>query len=216
MSGLELSNLTAVFDGRDVLGPISLTVAEGDRVALVGKSGAGKSTLLKLAFQHGARHAALVPQDLGLVQPLPVFHNVFMGRLDERSLWYNTATLFRPFRRDRQEIGDLLDQVAMGDKLWQPVAALSGGQRQRTAIARALYHRSRTLLADEPVSALDGPMAARVMELLRARFPTSLIALHDIDLALAYCNRIVGIQDGHIALDRRADELSESDLLALY
>jgi phosphonate transport system ATP-binding protein len=104
----------------------------------------------------------------------------------------------------------------LAEKLWTPAAALSGGQRQRVAIARALYRGAPLLLADEPVSALDGPMAHQVMALLRDRFETSVIALHDVDLALAYCNRIVGIQDGGIALDAGADRLSASDIMSLY
>lgn len=216
MPTLELHNLTASFNGERVLGPLSLSVADGDRVALVGKSGAGKSTLLKLAYQHCRQDVALLPQELGLVQPLPVFHNIFMGRLNQHSLWYNAASLFRPFQRDRDEIGSLLEQVDMADKLWQPVASLSGGQKQRTAIARALYQGSPLLLADEPVSALDGPQASAVMELLTTRFNTSLIALHDTSLALQYCTRIIGIADGTVALDEPSARLSESDILPLY
>lgn len=216
MSALDLQNLTASFDGRRVLGPLSLSVAPGERVALVGKSGAGKSTLLKLAYQHRQQDLSLVPQELGLVPPLPVFHNVFMGQLNNHPLWYNAITLARPFRRDRERIQALLAQVDMADKLWQPVAALSGGQKQRTAIARALFHGASALLADEPVSALDGPQAISVMELLEAQFATSLIALHDTSLALRFCNRIVGIADGVIALDERSNRLSENDILRLY
>ena len=72
------------------------------------------------------------------------------------------------------------------------------------------------LLADEPISALDGPMAHLVMELLRQRFDTSVIALHDVEMALKYCNRIVGIQDGQVALDEASDRLKAADIMFLY
>lgn len=216
MTGFALNNLSASFNGRRVLGPISLEVNKGERIALVGRSGAGKSTLLKLAWQHCGPDVALVPQDLGLVPALPVFHNVFMGRLNERSTWYNIVSLFRPFKRDREEIQSMLASLSIADKQWAPLASLSGGQRQRTAIARALYQNSDTLIADEPVSALDSALANTVMSLLSERFSTSLIALHDVDLALRYCNRIVGIQNGEIALDEASSRLSEADILPLY
>ena len=182
MSGFDLSGLTASFGGERVIGPLSLSVREGERVGLVGRSGAGKSTLIRLVYEQVERLAALVPQDLGLVNALPVFHNVYMGRLDAHGNWYNMVTLVRPFTRDSRDVKSLLSELGMTEKAWMPTASLSGGQRQRVAIARALYRQSGLLLADEPVSALDGPLAHQVMTLLRERFKTSVIALHDVDL----------------------------------
>lgn len=216
MAGFDLSGLTASFGGERVIGPVHLNVKEGDQVALVGKSGAGKSTLIRLIHQRVNRESSLVPQDLGLVSALPVFHNVFMGQLDKHSTWYNTITLIRPFNRDRKQVKELLDALTMSEKLWIPTASLSGGQRQRVAIARALYRNAPILLADEPISALDGPMAHHVMQLLKDRFKTSVIALHDVEMAMQYCTRIVGIQDGQIALDEPSDRLAAADIMSLY
>ncbi|QTN40737.1 ATP-binding cassette domain-containing protein [Marinobacter salsuginis] len=216
MAGFDLSGLTASFGGERVIGPLTLTVKEGDQVALVGKSGAGKSTLIRLIHQRVDRESSLVPQELGLVNALPVFHNVFMGQLDKHATWYNTVTLIRPFKQDRKQIAELLDALRMSEKLWIPTASLSGGQRQRVAIARALYRNAPVLLADEPISALDGPMAHHVMKLLKDRFKTSVIALHDVDMAMKYCNRIVGIQDGQVALDEPTERLKAADIMSLY
>ncbi|MEQ5815131.1 ATP-binding cassette domain-containing protein [Marinobacter sp. NFXS11] len=216
MSGFDLSGLTASFGGERVIGPLSLKVKEGEQVALVGKSGAGKSTLIRLIHERVNRESSLVPQDLGLVNALPVFHNVFMGQLDKHSTWYNTLTLIRPFSKNRDEVRELLKALGMPEKLWLPTASLSGGQRQRVAIARALYRKAPVLLADEPISALDGPMAHLVMELLKKRFQTSVIALHDVEMALKYCSRIVGIQDGQVALDESTERLSATDITSLY
>lgn len=216
MSGFDLSGLTASFGGERVIGPLSLTVKEGEQVALVGKSGAGKSTLIRLIHERVNRESSLVPQDLGLVNALPVFHNVFMGQLDKHATWYNTLTLIRPFPRNRDEVRELLRSLGMAEKLWLPTASLSGGQRQRVAIARALYRNAPVLLADEPISALDGPMAHLVMDLLKQRFQTSVIALHDVEMALKYCTRIVGIQDGQVALDESSDRLTATDISSLY
>ena len=216
MSGFELTGLTASFGGKRVIGPLSLRVQQGEKVALVGKSGAGKSTLMRLIHERVDRESSLVPQDLGLVNALPVFHNVFMGQLDKHSAWYSVVTLIRPFFRDREKVREILEALGMPEKLWMPAASLSGGQRQRVAIARALYRNAPMLLADEPISALDGPMAHLVMELLRQRFDTSVIALHDVEMALKYCNRIVGIQDGQVALDEASDRLKAADIMFLY
>lgn len=216
MSGFDFSGLSASFSGERVIGPLSLRVESGEQVALVGKSGAGKSTLIRLIHERVNRDASLVPQELGLVNALPVFHNVFMGQLDRHAIWYSTITLIRPFARNRAEVSGLLKTLGMSEKIWMPAASLSGGQRQRVAIARALYRNAPILLADEPISALDGPMAHMVMELLKERFATSVIALHDVDMALKYCTRIVGIQDGQVALDERSDRLTSADIMSLY
>jgi len=216
MQPLAFTRLNASFDGKRVIGPLDLTVNPGEHVALVGKSGAGKSTLIKLLYERLAREASLVPQGLGLVNALPVFHNVFMGQLDKYPTWYSTLTLLRPFTQDRERVRTLLDDLGIPEKQWVPAASLSGGQRQRVAIARALYREAPVLLADEPISALDGPMAHLVMKALTSRFSTSIIALHDVDMALAYCNRIIGIQDGRIALDVPSESLEASDIMTLY
>lgn len=216
MSGFDLSALTASFSGKRVIGPLSLRVNPGDKIALVGRSGAGKSTLIRLIHERVNRDSSLIPQDLGLVNALSVFHNVFMGQLDKHATWYNTVTLARPFAKDRAEVNTLLQFLGMTEKLWTPAASLSGGQRQRVAIARALYRNASVLLADEPVSALDGPLANSVMTLLRDRFSTSIIALHDVELALNYCTRIVGIHDGQVALDEPSANLTSSDIMSLY
>lgn len=216
MTGFDISGLTASFGGERVIGPLSLSVRDGERVGLVGRSGAGKSTLINLIHQQMEGVSSLVPQNLGLVNALPVFHNVYMGRLDANATWYNTLTLIRPFARDTRDVKALLAELAMPEKIWVPAASLSGGQRQRVAIARALYRNSGLLLADEPVSALDSPAAHLVMRLLNERFRTSVVALHDVELALAYCTRIVGIQDGQIALDEPSEKLTPADIMPLY
>ncbi|GHD47100.1 phosphonate transport system ATP-binding protein [Marinobacter persicus] len=216
MPEIRFDGLTASFAGKQVVGPLSLHIRDGEHVALVGKSGAGKSTLIRLMYQHAEQQASLIPQDLGLVNALPVFHNVFMGQLHEHSLWYNTWTLLRPFKTDRKAIAALLGQLGMEEKQWTPAASLSGGQRQRVAIGRALYRQAPLLLADEPISALDGLLAHQVMEHLVEQFPTSVVALHDVDMALKYCDRIVGIKDGLVALDAPAAELTPADIMTLY
>ncbi|MBD3896411.1 ATP-binding cassette domain-containing protein [Halomonas sp. ML-15] len=217
MIPLALTDAVAAYGETRVLGPLSLTLAPGERVALVGKSGAGKSTLLALMHEEWReREVALMPQALGLVDTLSVFHNVYMGRLDRHPWWRNLLTLVRPRPSDVAEVDALLERLGIADKRWTPCGELSGGQRQRVASARVLYQGGEVLLADEPVSALDGPQAASVMQALADGYPTAVVAMHDLDLALRYCTRVVGIQAGEIAIDQPSQRLSVHDLQPLY
>lgn len=216
MSLLRLHEVHASFGNKRVLGPITLEIAAGERVALVGRSGAGKSTLLSLMYDQVRAQSALVPQELGLVPSLSVFHNVFMGRLSANPTWYNLANLVRPFQHELETIRPLLARLGIEDKLRTAAGSLSGGQKQRTAVARSLYQRADILLADEPVSALDGPLAETVMTALTETYQTAVVALHDVELALHFSTRIVGISEGVVALDEPSDRLSPRDLLPLY
>lgn len=216
MDGLRFTGLSGYFGGHRVLGPLDLTLAPGEQVALVGRSGAGKSTLIRLIHEQTRSRSSLVPQALGLVEALPVFHNVYMGRLEQRSTAYNIATLIRPFRADREAVRTILAGLDMDELIWRPAGSLSGGQKQRVAIARAIYRGGDLLLADEPVSALDGPMATTVMTRLQAAFPTFVVALHDVELALAHTHRIIGIRDGQIVLDAPSRSLTVDAIRPLY
>lgn len=217
MTTLALHNATADYGGTPVLGPLNLRLIRGERVALVGRSGAGKSTLLNVMYEQWRQQgAALIPQELGLVPTLSVFHNVYMGRLAERPSWYNLVTLARPFRRDVAMVKSLLQRLGIADKCWAPSGELSGGQRQRVAAARAVYQAGGVLLADEPVSALDGPQADVVMSTLCEAYPTAVLAMHDLELALRFSDRVVAISEGAIALDQPSARLSPGDLLPLY
>lgn len=216
MTLLQLQDVTAAYGSQRVLGPISLQLRAGECVALVGRSGAGKSTLLGILYERMRAETAFVPQELGLVQSLSVFHNVFMGQLADHPAWYNIANLIRPLRREVAAIEALLERLSIAEKIWTPVGELSGGEKQRTAVARSLHQHGRILLADEPVSALDGPQAEVVMDCLTQSYPTAVIAMHDVELALRYAQRIIGICRGEVVLDEAGAGLEPRDLLFLY
>jgi len=216
MSPLILNQAYADFDGTQVLGPISLHVQPGEHIALVGRSGAGKTTLLSLLYDRRRSDITFIPQNLGLVDTLSVFHNVYMGQLATHSGAYNLINLIRPFRTQIRAVTAVLEQLDMASTLWSRVGELSGGQRQRVAVARSLFQDVDVLLADEPVSALDGPRSEAVMQALIKQSTTSIIAMHDLDLARRYANRLIGIQDGTIALDAPCRSVNTHDLDALY
>ena len=216
MSPLILNQAYADFDGTQVLGPISLHVQTGEHIALVGRSGAGKTTLLSLLYDRRRSDITFIPQNLGLVDTLSVFHNVYMGQLATHSGAYNLINLIRPFRTQIRAVTAVLEQLDMASTLWSRVGELSGGQRQRVAVARSLFQDADVLLADEPVSALDGPRSEAVMQALIKQNTTTIIAMHDLDLARRYANRLIGIQDGTIALDAPSRAVNTHDLDALY
>jgi phosphonate transport system ATP-binding protein len=107
-------------------------------------------------------------------------------------------------------------RVDLADAVRQKAGTLSGGQQQRVSVARALYNGRPIVLGDEPVSALDARQGARVLETIHAVHATSILALHDVALALDHASRVVVLKDGRVALDAPAAGLRAADLVALY
>ena len=199
-----------------VLTDLSFEIYRGERVALVGKSGAGKSTLLNYLRQLQPAQVAWCPQQTGLVPMLSVYHNIYMGALQRHGTLFNLLNLMRPFQQPLAEVRELTERLALDTKLFTSVDRLSGGQQQRTAIGRALYQQRPVLLADEPVSALDAYQSARLLQLLCLQHDTLVLALHQVDQALAVCDRVIGLSGGRLVLDAPSAELCAKDLAPLY
>lgn len=204
---------TAGYAGRSVLHGVDLAIRQGERVAIMGRSGAGKSTLLNLLYAERPRDVALVPQAAALVKVLSVFHNVYMGRLDRHSTAHNLRNLIWPTRQDLEAVGEELKAVDLADKIHEVAGALSGGQQQRTSVARSLFNGRRVLLADEPVSALDRVQGSGILTLLRRRFETLVVVLHDVPLALEHFDRIVVLEQGRKTIDAPAASMKANDLI---
>lgn len=216
MDLFELNEECASYKGQQVLDRVSLQIKAGEKIALVGQSGAGKSTLLRLLFNNRKDECAFVPQDLGLVNNLSVFHNTFIGRLHKNSTFYNLANLIRPFTDEQSAVLSILSELQLSDKIFSPVGELSGGQQQRTGIARALYQKCEIFLGDEPVSAVDEHQARKIMGVIIQNHKTVVLAMHDVQLALRFCDRIVGLSSGRIVLDRKSADMSSSDFDGIY
>ncbi|PAU96722.1 ATP-binding cassette domain-containing protein [Paracoccus salipaludis] len=210
---------TLGYGGAAVLRGVTLTLDRGERLVLLGRSGAGKTTLLNALYDRltgAGLRVALAPQDHALVPQLSVTKNALMGRLDDHGALRNLWTLLHPPARDRAEVRALLDPLGLSAQADRPVEALSGGQRQRTALARALYRGGEVLIADEPVSAVDETQAVALLEMMRAHFPASVLALHDVELARSFATRLVGIRAGRIVLDAPPGAVSPAAIEALY
>ncbi len=202
-----------------VLQGITFALAPGERVVLLGRSGSGKTTLLNAIHDRlvetGSR-VALVPQDHALVPQLSAAKNTLMGRLDDHGPLYNLANLVRMRRADRTAVDAVLEDVGLAPEADRPVEGLSGGQKQRTALARAFYRGGDVLIGDEPISAVDETQGARLLRRIGERFPTSVLALHDVDLALGFATRIVGLRAGTVVLDAPPSGIDRGTLDALY
>lgn len=199
-----------------VLDDVSLSIALGECVALVGKSGVGKTTLLAALREQQSNSVAWCPQQHGLVPMLSVYHNIYMGGLQRHNTLYNLFNLIKPLSQPLQEVANLAKQLQLDEYLLARVEQLSGGQAQRVAIGRALYQQQNVFLGDEPVSAVDDYQAQQLLALLLEKHETLVLALHDVQQALGFCDRIIGLKDGAIVLDAPSSSLKANDLVELY
>ncbi|MFE7629547.1 phosphonate ABC transporter ATP-binding protein [Kocuria sp. NPDC057446] len=243
---LGLQDLSVAYGARLALDRVNLSVRRGERVALVGPSGAGKSTLLGLAngtvAPTGGRVEVLgvdpaaaspvalralrgrigaVHQQLNLVGPLQVVHNVNAGRLGTWSRLRALRSLVRPLHVE--EARAALERVGIAEYLHTRTDRLSGGEQQRVALARVLVQDPDLVLADEPVSSLDPARAEEVMSLLCGVLDeqagarrTLVVSLHDFDLAVRHCDRIVGLRQGRVVLDVAVEEVAEGTRERIY
>jgi len=212
----NLVNESIFYDDFKAIDSLTLNIQKGEKVALLGKSGSGKSTLLKRMFELQKEFSSYIPQELGLVNNLSVFHNVYISKLDTNSLFYNIRNFIIPCKEQVSGISNILKDLLLDDKLFTKSLNLSGGQRQRVAIARAMYGQSEILLADEPVSALDEFLSKKVIEKLNASFETVVCTMHNVDLAIENFDRVIGLKDGEVLVDKHSSELTQEDRNRLY
>lgn len=227
----------------DALQGLSLRVASGEQVAIIGPSGAGKTTLLHLlacalqpsdgVLQLNGRNPWALPRselqqlrgELFLapqVPPLPprqrVVTAVLAGRLPHEGLWASVRSLFYP--TDIALAERALGQFDVSDKLFDRVDRLSGGERQRVGLARALASQASLFLVDEPLSALDPTRAQQAIESLtqaaRQRGATLVTTLHHVEMALHHFPRIIGLRGGALAFDLPAAQVTPERLHQLY
>jgi phosphonate transport system ATP-binding protein len=240
---VQLRQVSRQFGPLTALQAISLQVQPGERVALVGPSGAGKSTLLSLIngtlfpsqgevvvldqplaalsaqrLRQLQRSIGTIYQQLNLIESLRVVHNVNAGQLGRWPFWKAALSLLWP--QEVMTAAQALAEVGIPEKLYARTDQLSGGQQQRVAIARVLVQDPQLILADEPIASLDPARGQEVMALLsrlcQEHHKTLIVSLHAVEMALRYCDRIVGLRQGRIFFDRPTPEVGEADLKLLY
>ena len=197
---------------------VTIEIASGQRVALLGKSGSGKSTLLNLlgGLDHptegdlevaGQKLEKLSRRELAafrLASVGMVFQsfNLIPSRTALENVELPMMFAGRPRRQRRNEAQQALQAVGLGARVHHWPAQLSGGENQRVAVARALVNQPRILLADEPTGNLDSATAREVMGLLMDHVEkhgtTMILVTHDEELAKEYTQRVIRLKDGHL------------------
>ncbi len=220
---IEIKNIQKTYNyGKSnafqALNDVSLTINDGEMVAIIGKSGAGKSTLMHILgcideFESGKYYLngedvsslnekkraqirnskiGIVLQDFALVESYSVIENVMLPLYFSKGIKGKKEKMAKAI--------DVLKQMEMYEFVDKKVNKLSGGQKQRVAIARAMINNPKILLADEPTGALDVKMSAEIMsifEKLNEQGTTVIIITHDMEIAKK-CGRIIEISDGRI------------------
>lgn len=242
---IEIAGLCKSFDGkRPVLQNIHLTIPRGQAVALIGHNGSGKSTLLRSCLQLikpcsgtvrvlGSDMTSLSHEQLrrmrsqvgfvfqrhNLVSRLSVLSNVLHGVQARRKgpqTWFHCLAP----QKERQAAMTQLQRVGLTHLAGQRVDQLSGGESQRVAIARALMQQPKIMMADEPVASLDPNAGEEVMRLflslIRDQGLTLLFVSHNLEHALRYADRIIGLRDGCLELDQSSESANLLMLRSLY
>lgn len=234
MKLLEIEHLKKSFGGIEVLSDLSMSVSEGEVVAVLGPSGSGKSTMLRCASLLEAMDAGALRYAGSTVAEDVDGRSVYVGKKEQRELKSIFGLVFQNFnlfphytvlkniidapvhvqKRDKEEVVQearaLLKKVGLEDKEDAYPCRLSGGQQQRVAIARALAMRPRMLFFDEPTSALDPEITAGILRILRQLAEekmTMIIVTHEIDFARKVADRVVFMDGGVVVEQGRPEDV---------
>ncbi|MYT97943.1 MULTISPECIES: ABC transporter ATP-binding protein [unclassified Streptomyces] len=217
-------------EGRHLVDAVDLIAADGETVGLVGPNGSGKTTLLRCVYgtlrpTHGrvlldgddlatlpvksrARRIATVPQESHAGFELTVGQVVAMGRAPHKRFWEADSAA------DTALVADALERVGIAALEPRTFASLSGGERQRALVARALVQQPALVVLDEPTNHLDIRYQLEVLSLVRGLGTTNLLALHDLNLAAYYCDRLYVLKDGRVVASGTPEEVLTAELLS--
>ena len=243
LAGVTARHPAASSQSRPAIDQLSLKIAPGEHVAVIGPSGAGKTTFLQLlAAALKPSHGTVLLDDQSIWSlstknlqrqrgrlfyapqspPLPprqrVIVSLLAAKLPALSLWRSLQNLVYP--QHVEEVAQALSQFDLQDKLWERVDRLSGGERQRVGLARALLAPAGMWLVDEPLSALDPTRARQAIATLlreaRVREVTLVTTLHQVNVATSEFPRVLGLRDGKLVFDLPGDAVTAEHLAELY
>lgn len=192
---------------------------------------AGSQSLIEIEGQCVQRNGSLsknirqvrsqigfVFQQFNLVDRLPVLVNVLVGLLHRMPVWRSWLRSFN--HAERAHALDMLGRVGIADCHAQRASTLSGGQQQRAAIARTLVQGAKVVLADEPIASLDPESSRKVMDILarinREDHCTVVVSLHQVEVAMTYCPRVIALHQGQVVYDGPSAALTPQLLRELY
>jgi phosphonate transport system ATP-binding protein len=227
-------------DGTIALNGVDLKVHKGDFIALLGPSGSGKTTLIRsisgmvlpdcgsISFNGKStlncdntfllKQLGVVFQDFNLVENLCALNNTLCGLLCHSNRFMSMFYIFN--KQQKLQALDCLRRVGLLTKAYSRVSTLSGGQKQRVGIARAVVKNPTLLLADEPVASLDPMISNAIMTLLwdlSKEFGITVIcSLHQVNLALNFSDRIVGLSNGSVVIDAQTKNVDNAKIQKMY
>ncbi len=226
---LDVQNISWSVDERKIVDQVLLDVQAGEFVGLLGPNGCGKSTLLrtiyrvlkpdvglvtldgddvwKMSPREVAQRTAVVAQERGSEFDFTVHEMVMLGRNPYKGLFDEDT------RTDYALAEAALRQVNMLHFAKRNVRTLSGGEKQRVLVARALTQQANFLVLDEPTNHLDIRYQLEILTLVKELNVTTLAALHDLNLAAHYCDRIFLLQEGRVVASGTPEEVLQPDLI---
>lgn len=241
---LEVKSVSKQFGSETkALTDINFSVNEGEFVAIIGPSGAGKSTLLRcinrmidatggeIIFDNMSvtklkkkelkmvrTKIGMIFQHYNLVNRLSVIENTLHGNLGKKSTIAGMLGLYS--QEEKEQAVQILSILGLEDLIYKRADQLSGGQKQRVGIARALIQTPRMLLCDEPIASLDPNSAKVIMDHLRDISTTMgitvLVNLHQVDVALKYSDRVIGINSGQVVFNGAPNTITKEDIQLIY
>ncbi|MCQ3972043.1 MAG: ABC transporter [Anaerolineae bacterium] len=230
---LQVNEVTWSVEARKIIEAITLAVKPGEFVGLLGPNGSGKSSLLRtiyrllkpdaglitlddenvwqLSAREAARRTAVVTQENPGEFDFSVYEMVLLGRNPHKDL-FDRNTL-----EDFRLVEEALARVDLSDLARRSFQTLSGGEKQRVLIARALVQQAKFLILDEPTSHLDIHYQLEILELIKSLGITTLAALHELNLAAYYCDRVYILKAGQVVASGSPEAVLHSDLIrAVY
>lgn len=226
---LQAENVSWSVAAKQIVDAVSLVVDEGEFVGLIGPNGSGKSSLLRTIYRilqpdsgvielggtnvwdvtpsEVARQMAVVMQESTGDFDFSVREIVMMGRNPHKGM-FDRETVW-----DIQLVDDALDQVGIVDFAQRSFLTLSGGEKQRVLIARALVQQANFLVLDEPTNHLDIHYQLEILELVKSLGTTTIAALHELNLAALYCDRLYVLKQGQLVASGTPEAVLHPDLI---
>lgn len=244
MTILKVSGLSKEYKGgTKALTDVSFSVEEGEFVSIIGPSGAGKSTLLrcinrmidategevnfdgvsvkslnKKGLRKHRTKIGMIFQHYNLVNRLSVIENVLHGRLGYKSTIAGVIGFYS--EDEKKHAFELITKLGLHEQVYKRCDQLSGGQKQRVGIARALIQDPKMILCDEPIASLDPNASKIIMDHLKNISTdmglTCIFNLHQVDVAVRYSDRIIGINSGKVIFNGTPEELTNDKVHEIY
>ena len=244
MALLSFQNVSKTYNNvTKALQDVTFSLEEGEFVSIIGPSGAGKSTLLrcvnrlvdasqgaiffdgqdvtkagKKELRQFRTKTGMIFQHYNLVDRLSVIENVLHGLLGQKSTFSGMAGHYT--ESEKAEAFQIIQEMGLAEQAYKRCDELSGGQKQRVGIARAIMQKPKLILCDEPIASLDPKSSKVIMDHLKkinqTKKITCLVNLHQVDVAVKYSERIIGVSGGRIVYDGPSSQLTTGMIHEIY